>query len=80
MFCSGITCSDSTYFDEPEQYIPERWLRDHDKYTPIHSFAYIPFGHGPRKCIGQTFAETEIRVCTAKVKRSAYQNQNIMQK
>nr|XP_022338228.1 probable cytochrome P450 49a1 isoform X1 [Crassostrea virginica] len=70
VFCSGITCSDSTYFDEPEQYIPERWLRDHDKYTPIHSFAYIPFGHGPRKCIGQTFAETEIRVCTAKILRN----------
>lgn len=58
----------SKYFEAPEQFVPERWLRKSDNYTPIHPFSYIPFGYGARKCIGQTFAETEISVCAAKVK------------
>ncbi|XP_061196416.1 probable cytochrome P450 49a1 [Saccostrea echinata] len=70
VFCSGITCQDSKYFEKPEAFIPERWLRVSDKYSPTHSFAHIPFGYGPRKCIGQTFAETEIYICTAKLLRN----------
>ncbi|XP_062588291.1 probable cytochrome P450 12a5, mitochondrial, partial [Saccostrea cucullata] len=70
VFCSGITCQDRQYFDKPEAFIPERWLRNSDGYSPTHSFAHIPFGYGPRKCIGQTFAETEIHICTAKLLRN----------
>lgn len=70
VFCSGITCLNSEYFEAPEQFVPERWLRKSDNYTPIHPFSYIPFGYGPRKCIGQTFAETEISVCAAKLLRN----------
>ncbi|XP_052718535.1 probable cytochrome P450 CYP44 isoform X1 [Crassostrea angulata] len=70
VFCSGITCLNSKYFEAPEQFVPERWLRKSDNYTPIHPFSYIPFGYGPRKCIGQTFAETEISMCAAKLLRN----------
>ncbi|XP_048753533.1 probable cytochrome P450 49a1 [Ostrea edulis] len=70
VFCSGITCQNSKYFEEPEQFIPERWIRDDEKYSPTHAFAHIPFGHGPRKCIGQRFAETEICICTSKLLRN----------
>jgi len=43
------------HFDEPESFRPERWL------TPqtLPRYAYMPFGGGPRICIGQRFAMIE---------------------
>jgi cytochrome P450 len=39
----------------PEGFEPERWLAP----KPLEPFSYIPFGGGPRKCIGDGFAMTE---------------------
>lgn len=41
---------DPQYFDEPEVFNPERF-GDGKTISP----AYIPFGEGPRKCIGKSF-------------------------
>ena len=43
---------------EPERFAPERASRR-------HRFAYIPFGGGPRICIGATFAMTEALIILA---------------
>jgi cytochrome P450 len=45
------------YWDEPDQFRPERFLPDHAATRP--KFAYFPFGGGPRACIGNTFAMVE---------------------
>ncbi len=45
------------HFPEPEQFLPERWEGDLHKRLP--KFAYLPFGGGPRVCIGQQFAMME---------------------
>ena len=45
------------FFDEPEDFRPERWLDGLAKRLP--RFAYFPFGGGPRLCIGQSFAMLE---------------------
>jgi len=45
------------YWEEPEQFRPERFLPGGDLGRP--RFAYFPFGGGPRGCIGNTFALTE---------------------
>lgn len=41
---------DDTYYKEAEVFKPERFM---DSDSSIHGFAYLPFGAGPRKCIGK---------------------------
>lgn len=54
---------DASRFPDPESFRPERWTSGlaHD----LHRFAYIPFGGGPRVCIGRNFALTEIALVLA---------------
>ena len=53
---------DPRYFREPEQFNPERWL-DPSQTPP--RYAYIPFGLGPRSCIGGGFAKMEAALVLA---------------
>ncbi len=48
---------DPRWFDQPERFMPERWLKDKAE-QPMRE-AYIPFGGGPRVCIGNGFAMME---------------------
>lgn len=45
------------HWHEAEKFNPERMFEEEKKKR--HSFSYIPFGAGPRVCIGETFAYTE---------------------
>ena len=38
-------------FSNPEQFSPERWSRDNKE--QMHPFASLPFGTGPRMCVGE---------------------------
>lgn len=49
---------DGRWWDDPETYRPERFADDSDR----PSFAFFPFGAGPRACIGETFARAEAKV------------------
>ena len=44
-------------FAEPEAFVPDRFLPEREKTLPRG--AYLPFGLGPRVCIGNTFALME---------------------
>ena len=48
---------DARYFDDPDSFRPERWLDGRAGRLPAG--AYFPFGDGPRRCIGQSFALME---------------------
>ena len=48
---------DERYFDSPQAFRPERWLDGSTEGLP--KYAYLPFGGGPRLCIGQSFAKME---------------------
>lgn len=47
-------------YDEPEAFRPERMLPENKKER--HPFAYLPFGGGPRLCIGLNFAMFEMQL------------------
>lgn len=42
---------DSEYYPEPEKYDPERFSEENRQKLP--TFAHLPFGEGPRNCIGK---------------------------
>jgi cytochrome P450 len=44
-------------FDEPERFAPERWM---DGRPGAHKFAYVAFGVGGRRCLGETIAMTSL--------------------
>jgi cytochrome P450 len=50
-------------WDRPRHFMPERFLPENrDK---IQRFQYLPFGAGPRVCIGATFALQEAVIALA---------------
>jgi cytochrome P450 len=44
-------------YPDPARFLPARW----EKISPS-LYAYLPFGAGPRMCIGATFAMTELKI------------------
>ncbi|XDD50404.1 cytochrome P450 [Leptospira sp. WS92.C1] len=55
--CIYLIHRDPRYWKNPESFWPERFLEENSKDRP--KYAYIPFGGGPRICIGNVFAMTE---------------------
>ncbi len=55
-------------FAEPDRFDPDRYAppREEDKRTP---YALVPFGGGPRICIGINFAQVEVKALAAHVLR-----------
>jgi cytochrome P450 len=53
------------YWPEPERFDPERFTAEQAAQT--HRFAYLPFGGGPRQCIGSAFALTEAQLILAMI-------------
>lgn len=44
------------FWRDPERFLPERWLNSE---RPAARYAYLPFGAGPRACVGIHFASVE---------------------
>uniref|UniRef100_A0A674H401 Cytochrome P450 family 46 subfamily A member 1 n=1 Tax=Taeniopygia guttata TaxID=59729 RepID=A0A674H401_TAEGU len=51
------------FFKDPFTFDPERFSKD----APKPYYCYFPFSLGPRSCIGQVFAQMEVKVVMAKL-------------
>ncbi|GMR60196.1 hypothetical protein PMAYCL1PPCAC_30391, partial [Pristionchus mayeri] len=62
---TSLILRNSSYFSDPDQFKPERWLRDQLNRGDNQPFLSTPFGHGPRMCAGRRFAEQDLHVVIA---------------
>ena len=55
---------DERHWAEPHEFRPERFAAGQKRPS---AFTYIPFGAGPRTCIGATYAQIEAKVILARI-------------
>ncbi|XP_060078712.1 cytochrome P450 10-like isoform X2 [Ylistrum balloti] len=68
LIANAVMVKDARYFDDPDQFLPERWLRtDTSTSQVVKAFSNLPFGHGNRNCAGRRFAEREMQIGVAKL-------------
>jgi cytochrome P450 len=60
-----LTHRDEDVWEEPEKFCPHRFGEAFRGKRP--SFSYIPFGGGPRNCIGAAFAQVEAKAVLARL-------------
>lgn len=58
LYCSSLlTHKDPSYFPDPAEFEPSRFER-----TDPLPYTFVPFGGGPRMCLGKEFARLEILI------------------
>ena len=63
----GVHHNDRVW-EDPEKFNPNRFTDGNDK--KVHPFAFIPFGGGPRVCIGQNMAIMQILLVMSRIIRN----------
>ena len=55
------------YWENPELFNPERFKPENEQQRP--AFVYLPFGGGPRRCIGSNFATMVMQVVISRLNK-----------
>ena len=55
----------ANYWPDPEQFIPERFTPEEK--AKRHPLSYLPFGDGPRNCIGMRLALLEVKLAVVSI-------------
>lgn len=70
---SMILFQDDQFFVRGKEFLPERWLKEAEEGCPrgrdVHPFLYLPFGFGPRACIGKRMAMLEMELIVSRITR-----------
>ncbi|XP_076416745.1 cytochrome P450 3A5-like isoform X2 [Peromyscus maniculatus bairdii] len=56
---------DPKYWPDPEEFHPERFSKENK--DRINPFTFLPFGHGPRNCIGMRFSLINMKLAIVKI-------------
>eukprot|EP00698_Gefionella_okellyi_P011337 TRINITY_DN2983_c0_g1_i1.p1 TRINITY_DN2983_c0_g1~~TRINITY_DN2983_c0_g1_i1.p1 ORF type:complete len:360 (-),score=47.50 TRINITY_DN2983_c0_g1_i1:89-1168(-) len=64
LWCAFAMGRLDSLFPNAAEFRPERWLPGATD-GPVHTFAFIPFQAGPRRCMGESMAYLEARVVLA---------------
>ncbi|XP_021373364.1 cytochrome P450 3A11-like [Mizuhopecten yessoensis] len=56
---------DTQFWDHPEKFMPERFSPENK--SQIRPYTFMPFGAGPRNCIGSRFAMLETKIAVARI-------------
>jgi cytochrome P450 len=64
LVCPYLLHRDPANWPDPERFDPDRFAPGGLK-DKLHAYAYLPFGGGPRLCIGNQFALMEMQVMLA---------------
>ncbi|MCC7209359.1 MAG: cytochrome P450 [Anaerolineae bacterium] len=60
-----LTHRDRTYWPDADRFDPDRFSPEHARqHSP---YQYLPFGGGPRNCIGRAFAQVEAKIVLARI-------------
>ncbi|KAM8703832.1 hypothetical protein ACLKA7_008459 [Drosophila subpalustris] len=79
---SYVLHMDDQHFPRSKEFLPERWIRQTKEESreskcpkdlkASNPFVYLPFGFGPRICIGKRIAEMELELGIARLIRNFY--------
>jgi cytochrome P450 len=61
LFSIYLTHRSAAHWDKPHEFIPARFENKPEPYT------FLPFGGGPRNCIGAAFAQIEAKIVLARI-------------
>jgi len=55
------------FWERPDEFDPERFAGENEDAPVAHRYAYLPFGRGPRLCLGNRFAMMEMTLFIARL-------------